>query len=132
MIKWKEEYSVGVEHIDAQHRKLFEIAGRAYDLLKDELITDKYDRIIAIIEELKEYAVYHFNAEEQYMKEIGYRKLLSHKVSHDDFIEKVNSIDFDQVDDNQNEYLLNTLDFVVNWIDRHILGQDKLYSQTQK
>lgn len=129
MIKWKDEYSVGVEHIDDQHRKLFEIAGRAYDLLKDNLVLDKYDTIIAILEELKDYAVYHFNSEEQYMKEIGYRKLLSHKVMHDDFIEKVNGIDFNKVDENQNQYLLGTLDFVVNWIDGHILGQDKLYSQ---
>ncbi len=29
MIKWKDEYSLGVEQIYEQHRKLFEIAGRA-------------------------------------------------------------------------------------------------------
>ena len=53
IIKWKEEYSLGVEKIDQQHRKLFEIAGRAYELLKDELRIDKYDEIVAILEELK-------------------------------------------------------------------------------
>jgi hemerythrin len=130
MIKWKDEYSVGVEHIDEQHRKLFEIAGRAYDLLKDELVVDKYDRIVAILGELKDYSVFHFNSEEEYMKSIGYRKFLSHKVIHDDFIEKINGIDLDQVDENQDKYLLDILDFIVRWIDGHILGQDKQYMQS--
>lgn len=130
MIKWKDEYSLGVDIIDEQHRKLFEIAGRAYDLLKDELVVDKYDRIVAILGELKDYSVFHFNSEEEYMKSIGYRKFLSHKVIHDDFIEKINGIDLDQVDENQDKYLLDILDFIVRWIDGHILGQDKQYMQS--
>lgn len=30
MIIWKEEYTMGIQHIDEQHKKLFEIAGRIY------------------------------------------------------------------------------------------------------
>jgi len=99
-------------------------------LLKDELVVDKYDRIVAILGELKDYSVFHFNSEEEYMKSIGYRKFLSHKVIHDDFIEKINGIDLDKVDENQDKYLLDILDFIVRWIDGHILGQDKQYMQS--
>lgn len=127
IIKWKEEYSLGIDMIDQQHQKLFEIAGRAYELLKDELRIDKYDEIVAILEELKDYAAYHFQSEEEYMKSIGYRKYLSHKVRHDDFLEKVNSIDLYQLDHQQDQYLLEILEFMVNWIDKHILGEDKQY-----
>lgn len=126
MIKWKEEYTMGVEHIDEQHRKLFEIAGRAYEVMRNSLSVDKYDQIVAILNELKEYTVYHFHSEEEYMQSIGYKKLLSHKVEHNDFIEKVNSIDLDKIDEEQDKFILELLDFIVNWIDKHILGMDKM------
>ncbi|MDD4801460.1 MAG: bacteriohemerythrin [Syntrophomonas sp.] len=128
MITWSDEYRVGVKEVDEQHRQLFAIAGRAYELLKNEMLTDKYDSIIEILQELKAYAVYHFQYEEEYMDSIGYAKLLSHKVMHADFVEKINGIDFRKVDDNQGQYLMEILEFVVKWIEGHILGQDKKYA----
>lgn len=126
MIEWKDEYALGVESIDEQHKKLFEIADRIYDLIRNTLLMDKYDAIVEIIHELKDYTVYHFAAEEEYMKSIGYKKLLSQKVAHDDFLHKVEEIDFEKIDNGQNAYLLETLDFVVEWLEQHILKEDKL------
>ncbi len=125
MIQWKDSYSIGVEAVDDQHKKLFAIANEAYELLKNELLVDKYDRIIAILEELRDYTVYHFRFEEEYMASIGYKKLLSHKVLHDDFIAKIQEIDLDSIDDQQEQNLIDILDFVVQWIEQHILGTDK-------
>lgn len=126
MIVWKEEYCVGVEFIDEQHKELVVIANKIYELLKNDLIADKYDSIIAIIDELKDYTVYHFKAEEEYMKSIGYKKLLSQKVAHNDFLEKMQSIDMDKIDNGHNEYLIEMLDFVCEWLVRHIVKEDKL------
>lgn len=125
MIQWNDEFIIGVKDIDEQHKRLFDIADSAYRLLKNELVLDKYDRIVKIFEELKDYTVYHFAFEEKYMAEIGYKKLLSHKVYHEDFIQKVNSIDFDKIDQDQDRYLIGILDFVVTWIQEHIQGVDK-------
>ncbi len=126
MLKWKEEYLVGIDSIDEQHMKLIEIANRAYALLKNEFITDKYDKIVEIIGELKDYTVYHFSFEEEYMKSIGYKKLFSHIVLHGDFLEKVNAVNLDEIDNNQNEYLTRIMDFVCNWLVSHIVREDKL------
>lgn len=126
MVAWKEEYELGIEKIDQQHRKLFEIAGRAYDILKDQFSLDKYDQIVEIIEELKDYAIYHFNSEEEYMQSIGYKRLFSHKVQHEEFIEKIRSVDLTKIDYDQDKYLVEILDFILGWIDGHILGTDKL------
>jgi len=46
------------------YRKLFEIGGRAYSLIKNTFISDKYDKILDIINELVDYTVYHFKREE--------------------------------------------------------------------
>lgn len=131
MIQWREDFRIGVNEIDEQHMRLFDIANRAYELLKDELITDKYDAIIAIIEELKEYTVYHFNFEQEYMVKIGYKKFLSHKVLHDDFVEKINNVNMSKIDEDQGQYILDILEFVVKWIEGHILGQDKKITAAQ-
>jgi len=125
VIKWKEDYKIGIPQIDEQHQKLFEICDRAYDLLKNRIYLDKYDKIIQILEELKEYTIYHFKFEEDYMQKIGYKKLLSHKVYHNDFIQKINTMDLEKIDHKQDEAILEVLDFVLKWIENHILSEDK-------
>ncbi|MBK1813610.1 hemerythrin family protein [Clostridium sp. YIM B02505] len=126
MITWKDEYTVGVELIDSQHKRLLEIANNVYELTKNSFITDKYDRIVEVIEELRDYTVFHFKSEEEYMLSIGYKKFLSHKVEHDDFVNKVNSLDLSQIDESQQKHLLEILEFIIKWIDEHILQKDKL------
>jgi hemerythrin len=125
MVKWEDKYCLRIEAIDEQHRQLFEIAGRIYELLKNELITDKYDHIIEIIDELKNYTIYHFKAEEEYMQSIGYKKFLSHKVFHNDFLDKMENVDLNKIDNGHNEYLIGILDFVCEWLVEHILKEDK-------
>ena|SRR5690554_3784840 len=129
MIKWRDDYKIGVPEIDEQHEKLFEICGRAYDLLKNEIYLDKYDKIMEIIDELKQYTIYHFKYEEEYMKKIGYKRLLSQKVAHDDFVEKIKNIDLKSIDLKQDTAIMDILDFVVKWIENHILREDKRITQ---
>ncbi|MCE5284500.1 MAG: bacteriohemerythrin [Pelosinus sp.] len=126
MVIWKEEYSVGITEIDEQHKQLFDIVNRTQELMDNEFIVDKYDKIVEIIDELKAYTHYHFKAEEDYMLKIGYKKFFSQKVAHTDFLEKVDSIDLTQIDLNQNKYLQDILQFVCDWLVGHILKQDKL------
>ncbi|SHO48858.1 bacteriohemerythrin [Anaerocolumna xylanovorans] len=126
MYEMKDEYYIGVEKIDMQHKELFHIADEAYMLLKKEFVADKFDNIVAIIVRLKEYAIQHFADEEAYMLSIGYKKFLSHKTEHDDFIEKVNGIDFDSMDHNQTGTLLDIMEFLNDWLVHHILEKDKL------
>ncbi|MDF2594671.1 MAG: hemerythrin-like metal-binding protein [Clostridia bacterium] len=126
MLVWKEEYSIGVPLIDEQHQHMFEIGNSAYELLKDDFCTDMYDGVVEIIKELKEYTKLHFKTEEEYMLSIKYNKYFSQKVEHDDFIQKINEVDFDKVDDNPKKYIEDILGFVFNWTLDHILQKDKL------
>lgn len=129
MFEWKNEYSVGVKEIDEQHRKLFEIGGRAYSLVENTFISDKYDKILDIINELIDYTVYHFKCEENLMLESKYRGFFSHKLEHEGFINKVNNIDFKSVDENQDKFIIDILELVLVWIEEHIMDKDKLLIQ---
>ncbi len=128
MLNWKEDYALGIASIDEQHKKLFEIAGDIQELLNNQFITDKYDPIVAIIDELKSYTVEHFKDEEQFMMDNRYPKFLSHKAMHMDFVEKMDAIDLSQIDNEQNLYLKDILGFVLEWLVQHILVDDKQYT----
>lgn len=128
VFKWKTDYETGVAMVDEQHKKLFEIGNRAFELLKNDIYLDKYDRILDIIEELKNYTVFHFASEEQYLLEKGYKGFFAHKVEHDDFMKKVNDIDYKRIDEGQNEYIMEIMQFLYSWIDEHILVKDQQHS----
>lgn len=125
MILWKDEYKIGLQKIDKQHQKLFEIAGEIYDLLRLDDDIDKFDQILEIIQELKDYTVFHFQEEEEYMLSINYPRFFSHKMLHNEFIQKVNEVNITSLDEDQTNYLLDILDFVLNWLQTHILQIDK-------
>jgi hemerythrin-like metal-binding domain len=127
MFEWKKEYELGIEKIDGEHKKLFDIANKGYDLLKNDLYLDKYDRIMDIVHELRDYAQFHFSAEEEYLQSIGYKKLFTHKMEHDYFIDKISSVDLGKIDSDQDKYITEILDFMVQWIKEHILQKDKEY-----
>lgn len=124
MYHFKDNFRTGIEIIDDEHKRLFEIADRAYVVMMDEFIADKYDYIVEILQELKDYAATHFNHEEAYMASIGYKRLFSHKVEHHDFLEKISEYNLSTIDENQREVILGLLEFLNNWLVHHILEID--------
>lgn len=126
MFNMKEEYKTGIENIDEQHEKLFEIGERAYQLLKDKYINDKFDKIVDIIRELREYTIYHFAEEEAYMESIKYKRLFTQKMDHISFIKMLDEINLNEIDNNQDEYIMELLTFLNDWLVKHILEKDLL------
>jgi len=126
MYEFKEEYKTGIDFIDEQHKVLFEIADKTYALLKNEFAIDKYDKIVALIEELQNYTAFHFTAEEEYMKSINYKRMFTQKVEHDAFIKRINDVNFSKIDENQDEYIVSILQLLNDWLTGHIFSNDKL------
>ena len=129
MYEFKEEYKTGIDFIDEQHKVLFEIADKTYNLLKNDFTLDKYDKIVALIEELQNYTVFHFNAEEEYMKSINYKRMFTQKVEHDAFIKRIKDVDFSKIDKDQDEYIISILQLLNDWLSGHIFENDKLIGQ---
>lgn len=119
------KYHTGIELVDQEHQRLFEIIADANRVIHAELLHDKYDEIMRILAELKDYTQEHFRDEEAYMEQIGYPELDKQKQAHLGFIEKLAEINLDAMDDNQQEYLEELIDFLLNWLSVHILHMDK-------
>lgn len=121
-----DSFKTGIPLIDKEHKTLFDIIGKVHKTLQTELVHDKFDAIMDILDELKEYTSVHFADEENYMREIGYEGLARQEILHQHFIDKLNELDLNDVDENQETYLYDFLDFLQNWLINHILKVDKL------
>ncbi len=84
---WKDFYSVSHNHIDDDHKILFNIASEAFKTVDSP---DRVNKIRNIIKRLYDYMKTHFQNEERYMKEINYDDLEIHKKLHENIITQLN------------------------------------------
>lgn len=128
--EWKDRYRLNVEEIDKQHRKLFEIGARAYELTCLNDAYDRYDDIMEVLRELLDYTQYHFKYEEELMKKHNFDQLAHHAKEHDSFVAKVKSLlsREQEIDEEQEKTLLEITDFLSEWVSTHIMFEDRKYA----
>lgn len=118
---------VGVENIDEEHRYLFHIMNQITDTFHGENQDEVKDKLDGYIEQLKEYGTLHFAHEEAYMEEIGDPELLMQRRAHRMFMEKLNSLDTEYLQDEEKKAILkDMLLYLTRWLYQHILGSDTL------
>ena len=122
--EFTDDYLTGIPSVDAQHKKLFDLTNECYELVMECTDDDKYDKIVAILDELANYAGTHFAHEEAYGESVKDPHRFSHRALHLRFMKKVAEVDLEAVDENQQEYLLRILDFLARWLYDHIKGRD--------
>ncbi|GAA3915890.1 bacteriohemerythrin [Litoribacillus peritrichatus] len=124
-IVWKDEYSVGIEVLDNDHKKLIYLLNQfqtAYDYYTDA----EFER--QALEELVAYTRFHFEREEGFMKQSGYPDFENHKKQHESMILQVESF-VEKYKREGHESLNEVSQFLTNWLLNHINGTDKLYSK---
>ena len=84
-IEWSDQFSVGVELLDQQHKHLIELINILAAKPESEISVDS---VIHVLEQMKKYAKIHFESEEQYLSEHKYAHLAAHKVQHREFEKK--------------------------------------------
>lgn len=136
MFQWNEEYKMNVDEIDIQHKKLFEIGNRAYQVYKSIDVLNRHREIVEILNELKAYIIYHFSCEEAYLINIQSDNLDNHKRAHKLFIDRVEALIQELKDmgenreyDEETTFIAEILYFIFEWIDMHILKVDVLYAK---
>lgn len=127
MFKWRDIYSTNIAEIDKQHKKLLEIGSQLSGLIRSKDDADHYDEIVELLDELKNYTIYHFKEEEELMEKYGYEGLDEHRKTHQDFIDKINEVNSADIDNNQKGITMEILVFIADWIEKHILKVDHMY-----
>jgi len=125
IINWKDEFSVGIAEMDAQHKEFIKMINR---LIADQHTLTDPKTIAELLTEMIDYAQVHFRAEEYLMAEYGYdRKKLQEK-QHQAFIDE--TIAFcSSADIGPNILSVALLDFLKTWLVNHILLEDMQYKE---
>ena len=134
MYEMKPEYYTGIEMIDQEHARLFELAQETNDLLYNDFLQDKSDSLLHLISELINYTRTHFSHEEEYQKSIGYAELKQHAAQHRAFEERLMAVDLDALENDferQNDAVESLLNFLVTWLVNHILEVDMKYVENK-
>lgn len=126
--QWKDRYNLGIEEIDKQHKKLFEIGARVYSLATSNDSYDHYDEILGMLNELLEYTEYHFGYEENIMKTYNYVELDQQEKDHVYYVHKIKSIASKDIDADQQKAIVEIVDFLSEWISSHIIFSDRKYA----
>jgi hemerythrin-like metal-binding protein len=124
-ITWRDSYSVKVPSIDEQHQKLVGLINHLYNKFYEGLEKDDLDNLFG---ELEQYAVYHFDYEERFMKLYGYKDFKKHQEEHESFREKIAEYK-KSLDPNNTSYIIDLVNFLKDWLLKHIMGTDRKYSE---
>lgn len=123
--EFTEEYQLGIEMIDREHRILFEIASEANKAVRNWQEGDSFDEFFKVVGELKRYTQFHFADEEEYMESIGYAGLESQKRAHEAFIAELDGINEKDLKADPKKYMQSLIEFLLGWLINHILHADK-------
>jgi len=120
---WDDKYSVKVELIDNQHKKMFEVINELIDAIETK--PDK-ENIAPIINSLVEYKKFHFATEEKYFAEFNYEDAVDHIAKHRAFGERLEEIQ-KQFGDDIIGFAFALVDFLEDWLIEHLMNTDQKY-----
>jgi hemerythrin len=125
LLNWKNEYSVGNSHVDADHQQLFDLINEFHFVF-----TQNRDRkrIAHVLNALVMYSEEHFQREEQMMAASDYPLLEEHRQIHGSLFETVFEL---QTKFEQGAVKLEseTIEFLRRWLIDHIVDHDMKYGR---
>jgi len=123
MLTWSDEYSVGVQEIDDQHRQMLDYINELEGVLGS---TSARDHIVNVLNGLVTYTKEHFTTEENYFRLFDYEERDAHIAEHLNLIEDVEVFIF-RLETGAELTPATVLAFLKTWLIEHILGADKRY-----
>lgn len=124
-IIWSETLSIGKMEIDAEHKQLIRIAN---SLLRAMQEGRKKNDFAKILHELREYTVFHFTNEEEYMRSIGYPDLNNHIEEHNTLKRRVKDFQHSVFIGDKVQYDV-LREMLKDWLVGHILSCDLLIKE---
>ncbi len=114
IIRWKDEFLIGDQQIDSQHKTLIELIEQIDDM--------KNSQDDGLLDKIVSYAQSHFEAEESYMEKVGYPDLDIHRKQHKKLTRILEAYKNDY--DNNKINLFAFKNFLFFWVRDHIMDED--------
>ena len=124
VIKWNASYSVGIESIDLDHKKLLSLLNQ-FNTAHEYYMGDAFER--QALKDLVDYTCYHFEREENMMADAGYEGLTAHKQQHQQMITQIQALEQKYCEQGHKAFSQVSA-FLSDWLINHINGSDKQYT----
>lgn len=123
--EWRDEYNVGVDVIDREHRRLFQIINKLFHFKEQD--KDRQWICQEGIKYFKGHAMQHFADEEAYMASIGYEGLEHHRAIHNSFRDNTVPILEKELEDTgySDEAMEHFLGVCAGWLIGHTMTEDQ-------
>jgi hemerythrin-like metal-binding protein len=125
LINWTNDFLIGVDEVDRQHRHLVDILNRLHDAMQTG---GKSRDVLRVLDDLVNYTKYHFAAEERQMQTAGYPQLAEHRRKHEAMVAKVGEFATDALT-GKATVTMRLMTFLKEWLARHILETDKEFGE---
>lgn len=123
LVRWSEDYRVGVRMIDHDHQHLFRLINDFHNAFVEK---HEHKDIARVLNALIQYAEAHFQREEELMAQEEYPGLEEHAQAHGQLIEAVFTLQA-QLESHAVQLSNNTVKFLRCWLTDHIIEQDKRF-----
>lgn len=120
---WDPVFSVGIDVIDQQHKRLIEYINELNNALR---YNDK-QKVQTVLLHLIDYTMSHFSFEESLMQAAGYAMLEPHKKVHESFIRRIDF--FKERFQNGEDVTRQLMTELQIWLINHIQHDDKDYKE---
>jgi len=126
LIAWQDDFALGINELDEQHKKMLSIINRLFDLFAEKKHEDQAE-IDKIILEMAAYAIYHFETEEKYFKLYAYEKMAEHIAVHNQYRAKIADWQKRYEASKDKIIFFEISEFLHNWWTWHINNTDRAY-----
>lgn len=123
IMSWTDTYNTGIAEIDQQHKKLVDLLNSLHDAMTKGQAKAVLGKILG---ELVNYCAGHFATEEKLFDKHDYPDAADHKEKHKKMVSKVLALQA-QFEEGKAMMTIEVMEFLQQWLDKHILGTDKKY-----
>lgn len=128
LITWGHSLEVGVKEIDTQHEKLVQLINGLHDHM---LAGDAGDIMGKVLDRVIEYTGFHFGTEERLMGQHAYPGAQAHKSEHQKLVRTALDLQT-KVKSGQTHITMETMKFLKDWLQHHIMESDKSFASHLK
>ena len=126
LIEWTDEFSVGVDVLDDDHKMLIGMINELHDTSNEGRGLELVDKIF---DQLEDYAHMHLSREESLMKSSGYAGYEEHKLAHVEWVKRLRGFKDKYQKENMILAHVEMSQFLQSWLVDHIRGVDFLYRE---
>ena len=124
---WRDDYKIGVELVDKQHKELFKRLGNFIKTVRSDREKDvKKEEVEKTLEFMGEYVVTHFDSEEALQKKYNYPDYEEHHEIHENFKQEVFEFQKEYKNNDYNEdFVMEFSGRLLTWLINHVASTDQ-------